>query len=199
MLESIEDGSTPCRTPISAARTRRASVVCIGSRTGTTFAACGLACAARRPARACIHIEAAEYPEGKRSAATSAPEALRDRRAALPFCGFCVEACPCDAIRMDTGMHAAPYTRARSVHFRKRSADELSGSRRLVRHPPPAPRAGEASHPSSTARTATAPFSRAAATSQPLAETSRAFGPTALPPTAADTPPALADPRLSQP
>ena len=25
------------------------------------------------------------------------------------FCGFCVEACPCDAIRMDTGMHAVPY------------------------------------------------------------------------------------------
>ena len=22
-------------------------------------------------------------------------------------CGLCVEACPCDAIRMDTGMHAA--------------------------------------------------------------------------------------------
>ena len=25
------------------------------------------------------------------------------------FCGFCVEACPCDAIRMDTGKHATPY------------------------------------------------------------------------------------------
>ncbi len=25
------------------------------------------------------------------------------------FCGFCVEACPCDAIRMDTGIHATPY------------------------------------------------------------------------------------------
>jgi NADH-quinone oxidoreductase subunit I len=25
------------------------------------------------------------------------------------FCGYCVEACPCDAIRMDTGMHPAPY------------------------------------------------------------------------------------------
>jgi NADH-quinone oxidoreductase subunit I len=23
-------------------------------------------------------------------------------------CGLCVEACPCDAIRMDTGMHAKP-------------------------------------------------------------------------------------------
>jgi NADH-quinone oxidoreductase subunit I len=25
------------------------------------------------------------------------------------FCGYCVEACPCDAIRMDTGIHAVPY------------------------------------------------------------------------------------------
>jgi NADH-quinone oxidoreductase subunit I len=24
------------------------------------------------------------------------------------YCGFCVEACPCDAIRMDTGTWAAP-------------------------------------------------------------------------------------------
>ena len=23
------------------------------------------------------------------------------------YCGFCVEACPCDAIRMDTGVHPA--------------------------------------------------------------------------------------------
>jgi NADH-quinone oxidoreductase subunit I len=23
-------------------------------------------------------------------------------------CGLCVEACPCDAIRMDTGLHAQP-------------------------------------------------------------------------------------------
>jgi len=26
-------------------------------------------------------------------------------------CGLCVEACPCDAIRMDTGIHAPPSTR----------------------------------------------------------------------------------------
>ena len=27
------------------------------------------------------------------------------------FCGFCVEACPCDAIRMDSGTHAKPVER----------------------------------------------------------------------------------------
>jgi NADH-quinone oxidoreductase subunit I len=26
-------------------------------------------------------------------------------------CGLCVEACPCDAIRMDTGIHARPTVR----------------------------------------------------------------------------------------
>ncbi|MBI3058749.1 MAG: 4Fe-4S binding protein, partial [Deltaproteobacteria bacterium] len=25
------------------------------------------------------------------------------------YCGFCVEACPCDAVRMDTGVHPANW------------------------------------------------------------------------------------------
>jgi NADH-quinone oxidoreductase subunit I len=37
-------------------------------------------------------------------------------------CGLCVEACPCDAIRMDTGVHMQPRT-DRSTSFHKR--DEL--------------------------------------------------------------------------
>jgi NADH-quinone oxidoreductase subunit I len=35
------------------------------------------------------------------------------------FCGFCVEACPCDAIRMDTGIHAAPYDSREQFIFEK--------------------------------------------------------------------------------
>jgi NADH-quinone oxidoreductase subunit I len=35
-------------------------------------------------------------------------------------CGLCVEACPCDAIRMDTGEHAKPVEdRARSIETKE--------------------------------------------------------------------------------
>ena len=35
------------------------------------------------------------------------------------FCGFCVEACPCDAIRMDTGNHPVPYDSRDQFIYRK--------------------------------------------------------------------------------
>ena len=35
------------------------------------------------------------------------------------FCGSCVEACPVDAIRMDTGQHPAPYDSRDQFIFRK--------------------------------------------------------------------------------
>ena len=68
-----------------------------------------LCCSTACPAQ-CIHIEAAEYPEGdpKRGYERFHKRFVIDELRCI-FCGFCVAACPCDAIRMDTGMHAAPY------------------------------------------------------------------------------------------
>lgn len=57
----------------------------------------------------CIYIEAAEgdRPEAEKYAKAFTIDLLR-----CVFCGYCVEACPCDAIRMDTQKLAeAAFTR----------------------------------------------------------------------------------------
>jgi NADH-quinone oxidoreductase subunit I len=57
-------------------------------------------CATACPAN-CIFIEATEREDGKdeKMPARFAIDTLE-----CVFCGYCVEACPCDAIRMDTGI-----------------------------------------------------------------------------------------------
>jgi NADH-quinone oxidoreductase subunit I len=64
-------------------------------------------CAAACPAQ-CISIEAGEYPvDADRQSAVieKYPTQFIIDELRCVVCGFCVEACPKDAIRMDTGTH----------------------------------------------------------------------------------------------
>jgi NADH-quinone oxidoreductase subunit I len=112
VLESIEDGINTISYPEQRRPypTRFRGVHRLTHRhDGSPRCVACLCCSTACPAQ-CIHIEAAEYPEGdprhgyERYPARFVIDELR-----CIFCGFCVEACPCDAIRMDTGVHAAPY------------------------------------------------------------------------------------------
>lgn len=68
-----------------------------------------LCCSTACPAQ-CIHIEAADYAgDSPHEGYEKYPKRFVIDELRCIFCGFCVEACPCDAIRMDTGMHPAPY------------------------------------------------------------------------------------------
>ena len=48
------------------------------------------------------------------------------------YCGMCVEACPCDAIRMDTYVHPKiwGYKRADFIETKERLDESLDGPRR---------------------------------------------------------------------
>jgi NADH-quinone oxidoreductase subunit I len=67
----------------------------------------------------CIHIEAAEHDD---PTIEKYPRVFVIDELRCIVCGLCVEACPCDAIRMDTGVHMKPRT-DRTTSFHQR--DEL--------------------------------------------------------------------------
>lgn len=56
----------------------------------------------------CITIVPEEAPDGR---IEKRPRIFEIDELRCVVCGLCVEACPCDAIRMDTGVHAAPTLR----------------------------------------------------------------------------------------
>ncbi len=62
-------------------------------------------CATACPAR-CIYIEACEHDD---SSIEKFPKRYEIDTLLCIYCGYCVEACPVDAIRMDTGIHPEVY------------------------------------------------------------------------------------------
>lgn len=75
----------------------------------------------------CIHITAAE---GDTPEKEKVPEKFTIDLLRCVYCGFCVEACPCDAIRMDTGKPvASEYKREdfiKDINYLKANHGNLS-------------------------------------------------------------------------
>ena len=91
-------------------------------------AACSL-CAAACPAN-CIYIEAAENTESNRiSSAERYAQAYNIDYSRCIFCGYCVEACPTDAITHGHGFELATYNINSLVYRKEQLLESLQAPR----------------------------------------------------------------------
>jgi len=93
-------------------------------------------CAAACPAH-CIYIEAAENTDAQRiSAGERYASVYNIDYSRCIFCGYCVEACPTDAITHGHGFELATYDISSLIHRKEQLLESLSaGSRESSNHP----------------------------------------------------------------
>jgi len=71
-------------------------------------------CATICPAN-CIHIEAGEVQNPRTGSIEKYPVSFEIDELVCVVCGLCVEACPCDALRMDSQVHIKPVEHRREA------------------------------------------------------------------------------------
>jgi NADH-quinone oxidoreductase subunit I len=107
-VENYPDGKGPLKGARFEARFRGAHVLQRDENGLEKCVACFL-CSAACPAN-CIYIEAAENTEAQRiSAGERYAKAYNIDYSRCIFCGYCVEACPTDAITHGHDLSLAPY------------------------------------------------------------------------------------------